>query len=445
METYHLGEEVLMEHAAMALCNAALNAVPSGGNVLIVCGPGNNGADGIACARMLQGKVDATVYLPYGTKSPMAKLQLKRAEALHVKRANAIVPADVVVDALFGSGIRPLDAKGEACVGAINALGAYTIACDIPTGLGVGSVVVRADKTVTMGALKTPLFLEEAKATTGEIEVADLGVARHLYEVPSKLNVLEKTDMCLPYRTDPGTHKGHFGHVAVVLGEKEGAAVLAATAAFAFGAGLVSVVGEANLPPHIMKASTLPENISAIVIGMGLGKALEKAEREALLLRSKIPVVVDADLCYDPIMQAVLSVNKPIVVTPHPKEFQTLLVHCGMGEHSVEEIQANRISLAQTFSEAFQCVLVLKGVHTLVAYRGEVMLSPFGSPALSKGGSGDVLSGLIGALLAQGYHAKEAAISAVLAHGLAAQAFNKNAYALTPQALIKGITCLKSE
>lgn len=442
-EVFGLSEEILMEHAALALCKAVLEKPLI--SVLIVCGPGNNGADGLACARLLCGVCEVKVLLPLGVKSPLAKLQYARAKALHVKVIEKVEAADVVVDALFGSGqTRPLEEPMVALIETLNTLDARKIACDIPTGLGVGVGVFQADVTVAMGALKEALFLESAKGVVGKIVVAELGVPRYMYEIPSKTHVLSVQDMHLPHRTNPVSHKGDFGHVLVVGGEKEGAGILAAMAAFSFGAGLVSYFGEASLPPRLMKTATLPPKATAIVAGMGLGEALEEATLKTLLVESTCAMVADADVCDMPLAQTLYAHEKPVVFTPHPKEFCALMKRVGLGDMDVETVQANRLALARQFSLGSKGVLVLKGVHTLVAHKGEVYLCPFGSPALSKGGSGDVLAGMIGALLAQGYAPKEAAITAVLAHALAAEAYEGNTYALTPERLIEGVACLKN-
>ena len=441
-EVFSLSEEVLMEHAALALKEAVFQRIPRGETVLFLCGPGNNGADGLACARLLLGEYNVQVALPFGAKSPLAKVQKRRLEALHVKVQSTVAGAECVVDALFGSGQRALGGEAEALIRQLNAMDGVKIACDIPTGLGLGGEVFRADCTVTMGALKQVLFGEEAKAFVGTLVVAELGLPRKQYETCANLWLLEAEDMRLPHRNNPCSHKGHFGHVVTVAGEKEGASLIAADAAFAFGAGLVSVLGGSTLPMHVMGASALPHNASAIVAGMGLGQRWSNAALEEMLLPHLVPVVADADLCYLPVAKKLFDSNKPVVFTPHPKEFQGLLVTLGQERREVEEIQRHRVELLRSLSEQTCSVLVLKGVHTLIAQGGQVYLSPFGCASLSTGGSGDVLAGLIGALLAQGYEPKEAAISAVLAHGLAAQRFGGNSYALTPQALIEGIKCL---
>ena len=443
-----LSEDILMENAARSLCDCVKAVYNENDRVLILCGPGNNGADGIACARMLVGFCDVAILLPHGVKSKMAKVQLKRAEAVGVEIIEELAPADIYVDALFGSGLaRELDTLTEDIVHWVNAVDGKKIACDIPSGIDlkgvVKSVAFKADTTLTMGALKTALYTDRAKDYVGHIIVSDLGVHHSVYEEESHTWLLETSDLALPLRNSSDVNKGSFGHLAVVCGEKKGASILAALAGSAFGAGLVSIIGEdKNIPLHLMQSTHLPENCTAVVAGMGLGDEAEEAQLYELLLNHIHPVVIDADLCYTPLITELLIAEKPVVFTPHPKEFSALLNIGGLGSYSVEEIQHNRFTLAQEFTARFDKILVLKGANTIIAYKEELYVCDLGTPALAKGGSGDVLAGMIGALLAQGKHPKDAAIQAVLAHALSAKRFEKHTYALQPQDIIEGIKCL---
>ena len=137
-----------------------------------------------------------------------------------------------------------------------------------------------------------------------------------------------------------------------------------------------------------------------------------------------------------------LEKNENLVLTPHPKEFASLLNLAGLGDFSIKDVQANRFDLARKWSKKFNSVLVLKGANTIISYKGKIFISNFGSSVLSKAGSGDALAGIIGGLLAQNYSPLEAAISGVLAHSLSALNFKKNSYALTPNDIIEGIKCL---
>jgi len=371
----------------------------------------------------------------------MAILQKKRAKAVGVKIIDKLDTSyDVVVDALFGSGLnRPLDKKNQDLITILNKMDAYKLSCDIPSGLNLDNEAFIADKTITMGAHKEALYHDGAKDFVGEIVCVDLGVGASLYENESNTYLLEKKDMQLPHRLLQNTHKGHFGHLAVISGEKQGAAVLAAKAATAFGAGLVSVVGTlpSNLPHDIMSAETLPQNTTAICIGMGLGKYYDDT-----YLSPHVPLLIDADMFYNPIMIEILK-RENIVLTPHPKEFISLLKMTDIADISIETLQKERFIYTRMFAQKYpKTTLLLKGANTLIAQNNQLYIQPFGTNALSKGGSGDVLTGLIASLLAQGYTPLNGAITGSLAHAFSAKNFDKNAYALSPDDLIKGVTCL---
>lgn len=446
-ESYHLSEDLLMEHAALGLKNALLKDAKS---ILIVAGPGNNGADGIALSRMIVGDLKVSLYLPYGAKSEMAKLQLKRAESVGVDIVDTLHAVDVIVDALFGSGLsKPLDAKAVEIIETLNSYVGYKIACDIPTGIDIEGkikeVAFIADITITMGALKEALYSDDAKDFVGKIKCVDLGVSHKLYESDCKTYLLEKKDMKLPHRKFKNCHKGNFGYLSVVAGKKQGAGVITAKAAYAFGAGLVTVIENEpyTVPYELMSSTTLPHNNTAVCIGMGLGNQFDDDCLSKFLLRHDLPILIDADLFYRDILVEVLEKKNNLVLTPHPKEFASLLKMTNLAEVSVQEIQENRFKYIRVFNAKYpKVVLVLKGANTLIAYEEDVYIQRFGSNVLSKGGSGDVLGGLIGALLAQGYEPLEAAITATLAHAFSAKSFKKNSYALTPENLIEGVKCL---
>ncbi len=444
-DSYQLPEDILMEHAAHALTRHIQKRCKKGAKILIVAGPGNNGGDGIACARQLLGEYDVHLFIPHGARSAMCRLQLERFYACGGELCDDIGDADVVVDALFGSGLsKPLRQESIHLLHRLQQLRAYKIACDIPSGIDEKGnplpIAFKADVTITMGALKLALFMDNAKDYVGEVEVADLGVSRGLYEEASNYKLLESGDLIPPYRDRQNSNKGDFGHLALIAGEKEGAAIMAAQAALRYGAGLVTVVTHEriNVPYEIMHASHLPAKATAIAVGMGLGLEYSDEDLEEFLARD-LPLVVDADLFYSKKIVEILQRDR-VVLTPHPKEFVSLLALCGIGEYSVDEVQRARADLALEFARKFPAaVLVLKGANPIIA-RGEALfVNPLGSNALAKGGSGDVLTGLIGALLAQGYEPLEAAIQGSLAHTIASQKVDKANYALAPSDLIEAV------
>lgn len=441
-----LTEDLLMEHAAQSMASYIQQHHADKQSVLIVCGGGNNGADGLALARLLHKRFEVLLYCAIEPRSDMAKLQYKRVERLGIKPITEIIDADIVVDCLFGSGLnREISEEKQKLLQAMNALQAVKIACDIPSGINMKGqlcgAVFEADMTITMGALKTALYSDCAKNYVGHIEVADLGVQRAEYELDSKIHVLEASDLELPIRSQQDAHKGSYGHLHVVAGDKCGAAIMAAQAASCFGTGLVTIVSHKELfvPYHLMQSKTISENCSALAIGMGMG------ERNANALRSWLakpfPKVIDADMFYEPVLIEFLKDDT--VLTPHPKEFCSLLKLAGIASIDTKTLQQNRLHYAQLFCEKYpDVVLLLKGANVIIGKHHHFYINPLGTVALSKGGSGDVLTGMIAALLAQSYNPLKATINASLAHSLAARNYDKHNYALTPNDLIEGIKTL---
>ncbi|MDD2265691.1 NAD(P)H-hydrate dehydratase [Sulfuricurvum sp.] len=448
IETFALSEEVMMEHAANTIAQLIRSRFTPHSSLLIVCGSGNNGADGLALARLLEGEYRVTVHLPLGASSPLAHLQRERIESLGMKHSSVEGDYDIIVDALFGSGLnRPLGPSAVEIIEQMNSMSGAKIACDVPSGLypdgTFGNSVFDADITVTMGGLKRSLFSDSAKEITGEILVANLGVPRHFYETESSWKLLETTDLNLPHRTHASTHKGSYGHLSVVCGEKIGASVIAASAALRFGTGLVSIISNENvtIPHELMQSHSLPSGTTAIALGMGLGEEFCDDELSQLLDNTH-PMILDADIFYHPIFPDLLK-RPNIVLTPHPKEFTQILRLTGIADIDVNTLQNDRFGYVEQFCAVYpNTVLVLKGSNVIIG-AGEVFyINPHGTVALAKGGSGDVLSGLIGALLAQGYSPLDAAIQGSLAHTIAAKHFEKNNYALTPFDLIERICIL---
>lgn len=444
-QTYHLSEDILMEHAANAMAEYIKVRFPKGVRVLAVCGSGNNGADAMACARILHGDYKVKILHAKPPKSHMAILQAKRAEALGVPTCQGLEPCDVLIDALVGTGFDgAFPPELQTLLQNAASFNSFVLACDIPSGLRKNGThakeTLKADATITMGALKTSLFSDAAKEVVGEISVANLGIARSFYEGESNRFLLDLQDMQLPYRDAKSTHKGSFGHLALALGEKSGAGILSAKAALRFGAGLVSLVGyeQKEIPHTIMYSHELPKNATALALGMGLGNEFSDEEIDAFL-DNELPLVADADIFGMPKVLDLLK-RKNIVLTPHPKEFTSLLKQTQLADVSVEELQNDRFFYAELFSKNYpDAVLLLKGANVIIAGEGRSYVNPHGKPSLAKGGSGDVLSGMIGALLAQGYTPLQAALNASLAHAKLAQNYRGADFSLTPEELIEGL------
>jgi hydroxyethylthiazole kinase-like uncharacterized protein yjeF len=445
-EEFKLTEDILMEHAAYEMALEIYKRFKKGSVINIVAGPGNNGADGITLARILLGDYEVNLYLPLGAKSQMAKLQLERFKAIGGKIEEKFKKPDCIVDAIFGSGLkRDLSEELINLIRKMNKIDAFKLSCDVPTGIddngNLRPIAFRADLTVTMRAEKLSLYSDTAKDYVGNIKVANLGVSFSKYKGKTPYFVLEKEDLILPIRQTQNTHKRSYGHLGVLVGDKKGAGIIAASAALNFGAGLVSVVAHENIEiPYELMLSNKIENFTALAFGMGLNNHFDDELEN--IAKLDIPMVIDADMFYKNIITQFLE--KRVVLTPHPKEFASLLKITGIGDYSVKEIQENRFALAMEFSKKYpDVVLLLKGANKIIAYKKQLYIDPLGSVALAKGGSGDVLAGMIGALLAQGQHPLKATIHAALAHSIAGN-YTPN-YALTPMKIIKRLEELERD
>ena len=287
-------------------------------------------------------------------------------------------------------------------------------------------------------------------------EVGELSCSKPEYYRNGDLILLQESDMKLPTRVVQNVNKGSFGHVSVVMGEKPGAGIIAATAAFAFGAGLVTLVCKARpvcCPYELMDSPAPPAATNALALGMGLGVPPSGVPGEGsqaawalawLDAHPDVTCVFDADILKYKGIEALIQGRKKVVLTPHPKEFATLLCLCGMGDYDVGYVVENRFALVRAFCAKYpHAVLLLKGANSLIAQGVKVSVNTFGSSCLAKGGSGDVLAGLVAALLAQGYGAYEAAVSASLAHALASRRV-KCSYGMTPFELIEKVKELET-
>ena len=476
--SYGLSEEIMMENAAMALEFAVRNPYPISGDrrqpqkILILCGGGNNGADGYTLSRRLRFDYDVSIIQFFEPKTNLCKLQAERAEKCgvrFVKREDLsfydLRFTDIIVDCVFGSGFHGnLDEKTHGALNDMNLCECFKIACDVPSGLREDGTVAEgafiADLTVTMGALKTCLYSDMAKDIIGTVKCAELGVNRRLYENSSNSSfvkgmLLEESDLHLPHRSLCNVNKGSFGHVAIASGEKQGAAAIAGSAALRFGAGLVTLVHKhsskkgLDIFPELMVSSDIPEKAMVIALGMGLGfnEDIYQFYFDYILSHGNIKCVIDADACYASGLKTFLEKKeKGVILTPHPKEFQAILKNCGFGDFSVEECVLNRLDLVERFCKKFpKKTLILKGANSVIAhydgYKYKMFINPFGRPCLAKAGSGDVLSGMVAALLAQQRKPLDAAITASLAHSLASCKI-KCDFAMTPYDLMQTLAQL---
>jgi hydroxyethylthiazole kinase-like uncharacterized protein yjeF len=426
--------------AAAAWIDARFGA---GRSVLVVCGPGNNGGDGYACARELAARGHAVECVALAesvtddARAARAAWQADGGRVLHELPADR--RCDVVVDALFGIGLaRPLAGRYFDAVRWIEAQAALVVALDVPSGLDadrgiwVGGVAgVHACATCTFLGAKPGLYTADGCDAAGEVFVDALGV-----DAPEAEGALVHPDQfeTLLARRPRNTHKGSFGSVAVVGGGlgMVGAPLLAARAALRLGAGRVYVdcIGAPDLrfdpaQPELMfrRLASLAE-VDAIVVGCGLGTDDAAAAALAAAFERSVPLVVDADALNllagrappDLIRGGVLEAHAAgRVLTPHPLEAARLL---GATAH---EVQADRVAAARALARQTASIVVLKGAGTVIAHpAGRWWINPTGGPALATAGTGDVLAGMIGAFIAQGIEPIQAALAAAWLHGRAA-------------------------
>jgi ADP-dependent NAD(P)H-hydrate dehydratase / NAD(P)H-hydrate epimerase len=464
IERLGLPSLVLMESAAAAVTEVVVVRFPEAERVTIVCGPGNNGGDGLAVARQLRCRgFDAEVALVATRRSLSgdAAVQLKLARnfgvPIHDCTTNTEAcldrlcgDADVVVDALFGTGLdRPLTGRWARAVRAINAAGVPVVAVDIPSGLqgsfaGVPEDAVEAAVTVTFAVPKIAHVLPPACWRCGEVAVADIGIPPWVVERGVKLALLEAEDVrgWLPSRPRD-SHKGRFGHLLVVAGRegRAGAAALAARAAVVLGSGLVTVATVRaavrpiqSLVPEAM-VDPLPADENGVATGEGIEASLAKATAVAvgpglglgdgprkllatILEKWRGPLLLDADALslLAGRLGKLRGRDVPAVLTPHPAELGRLL---GI---STEEVTGDRLGAALAAARKGAAVVLAKGSRTVIAGgQGWSLINPTGTPGLASGGAGDVLTGAVGAFLAQRVPPKEAAAAGAWLHGRAAE------------------------
>ncbi|OCR04800.1 bifunctional ADP-dependent (S)-NAD(P)H-hydrate dehydratase/NAD(P)H-hydrate epimerase [Helicobacter pullorum] len=465
-QDFLLPSEILMENAARGMAEFICSQFDKHSKILLVCGSGDNGADCLALARMLAGKYSLGIFLPLGIKSSLCQLQYERLkkvslcceiEFLSTLDNSTLAQFNLIIDGIFGIGFKgQLADELKSLIALLNQSCATKIACDIPSGIDKSgnscilddkAFAFKADFTLTMGALKTALFSDLAKDFVGEIHCIELGISQQIFSTDSSFRLLESQDFKAPKRKLQNCNKGSFGHLSIFGGEKSGASILAALSGFKIGAGLVSIISQTpppNLPYEIMHSCFIPSNTTAILLGMGFGKETP-LPLESLQNFKEIPLLLDADIFYHKDFQNLTQNFNNLILTPHPKEFQTILKTLCHQEISTQEIQKNRISLALEFSQKYPNItLILKGANSIIAKNGEIFINPLGSNALAKGGSGDVLAGMIGGFLAQSYSPLESCIQGTLAHSLCANNFCKKSadFSLSPLDLITQIRYL---
>ena len=468
MDRFAIPGLILMENAGLQVVRyiESLRTGPWRGRVVICCGRGNNGGDGFVIARHLARLGYRPAVWAMGPLSAYSgdaavnyEILLKQGYPVsqvterNPQEMQELGEEDIIVDALLGTGLKK-DVSGlfAAMIGAINESRAPVLAVDIPSGVCADSgkimgTAVKAQHTVTFALPKRGLLLYPGAACAGRVVAAEIGIPAQLTADPAVQENLitgSYVQARLPLRP-PQSHKGTYGRLLLLAGAPgmSGAAVLAAEAALRGGAGLVYLGAAPELRPVLeakLKEVIIRElpgdgngNLDAGAFprireearfcqAMAVGPGMDPGPAALVLLQQileelNLPLVIDAGglvaLARKP---SLLAGKKPtLVLTPHPGEMSQLL---GM---AVGEVQGNRWELAARQARQWGCVLVLKGAHTAVGLpTGELYVNPTGNAALATAGSGDLLTGLIAALLAQGLPAEDAAIAGVYLHGLAA-------------------------
>lgn len=445
IEDCGIGGEVLMERAGAAAYETIRTIWPGAKNICVVTGGGNNAGDGYVIARLLN-EAGSTVTVNFvvppdklrGDASQAAEKFIKtRAPVIQYTSGN-LQKFDLIIDALLGTGLdRRVEGKMQTVIEEVNKVNVPVFSIDIPSGLhadtgqllGIG---VRADATITFIGLKQGLFTGEGPACTGQIFFNDLQVPDHVYEniIPSAQRMDIDVQKKLLKKRSRSAHKGNFGHVLVVGGEKgfTGAVRMAAEAAGRVGAGLVSIATRSQhaasisvTRPEIMahgvenesQLSVLLDKANVIAIGPGLGQSEWSQMLLSRTLESKLPTVIDADalnlLAAEPVRK------KNWILTPHPGE-AARMIDC-----KSSDIQNDRFAAIRKLQEKYGGVIVLKGSGTLVIDTDQqIAICSAGNPGMATGGMGDVLTGVIAGLVAQGFHISDAARLGVTIHATAA-------------------------
>lgn len=447
--------ETLMENAGAAVAAAVTEKMDvTGKKTVILCGKGNNGGDGFVAARLLAAEgAKVTVVLMQGAPaSDLAKQAYDKMgrgiEIIMYRTAGgAVDAADVIIDAVFGfsfhgrlpSVMEPLFAR------AAENKKAFHISVDIPSGAvcdtgAVEGACFKADLTVTFTAMKPAGVVYPAAGFGGMTVVRQVGIKEeHLEMLPCDTESVLLGNICPLFpKRDPEGHKGTYGRLLMICGSvgMAGACIMAARAALRSGVGLLNIAIPHALYPIL--APAVPEAIftlydpteapgeavldaidkaSACLVGCGLGTAPYAAKLvDAVLENAHGTVVLDADalniLAKTP--EKLLVPQAPVIITPHPGEM------CRLNGRTMAELRADRLQTARVFAQTYRVITVLKGAGTIIAApSGETRVNTTGNPGMAKGGSGDVLAGITGALCAQNMQPFEAAYSAVCIHGAA--------------------------
>ncbi len=469
----------LMERASLAVFDEILPLINPAKTIYIFAGPGNNGGDALALARMLLLRgIKPVVYVVSsdGTLSANClsnKERFKRLYHLYCIRETSEMPVieekSIIIDGLFGSGLnRPLKGIFEKIIHLINDSACKIFSIDLPSGMFVEDNtnnnpqnIIKADHVITFRPPKLSLLFPESNNYCKKLTIIDIGLsAQALEEEPTDYFMTEAADMAkILRRRDKFSHKGNFGKVMLIAGSKGkmGAAVLAAKACLHTGAGLLTMhipacgtdIMQISIPEAMVSADTENNHISRLIddienytIGTGCGIGMHPDTKKALaklLENGRKPMVIDADALNLISSDNNLKYNIPpkSILTPHPAEFERLI-----GEHCASGYE--RLQHARQFAQKFDLYILLKGAFTaIVTPERTVYFNPTGNPGMATGGSGDALTGILTSLLAQGYTPLNTALLGTYLHGLAGDlaAKKRTQYSMLPSDLIDNLGC----
>ncbi|MGA2516293.1 MAG: NAD(P)H-hydrate dehydratase [Thermodesulfobacteriota bacterium] len=470
IETYRIPGIVLMENAGRGAAEVISDTFPDIRNkkIAIIAGKGNNGGDGFVIARYLLNRgVSVRAYLltdPKGLRGDAETnftiFHRMKGEVVpvpsskdYIKVKRDIEKFDILIDGIFGTGL-DAEVRGyyREVIDHLNTIQKPMVAIDIPSGLDADTgkplgTAIRAFLTITFGLPKIGHLIPPGIDYVGKVKVIDIGIPRRLVEeerIPTYLLEKEEIQKWLSVPRNPNTHKGDYGHLLVIAGSvgKTGAAAMASQAALRVGAGLVTLalpkslnaVMEIKLTevmteplPETAKQTLslrafgtivrLCENKKAVVIGPGLGTFKETQSLVLKLIKTlDLPIILDADgltaLATQP--KTLPIKNRSFILTPHPGEMARLI------RSQTKEVLEDRVGLSRNFSQSQHVHLVLKGHPTLITTpKGEVFINPTGNAGMASGGTGDVLTGMIGGLVCQGFDILTSVQIAVYIHGLA--------------------------
>lgn len=464
----------LMERAAQAIFEAYAKSFDLQRPVLIVAGPGNNGGDALALARILVWvKSDVRVLLLHNGKlsadceTNLRQLRNLKAEIITEITDSFVFPninkETVIVDGIFGSGLsRPAEGIFAEAIDHINRSGCEVLSIDVPSGLNgelnpdISVPIVKATRTFTLQFPKLAFLLPETSIFAGNWSVLDIGIhPEAISQTETRYFYIKKKDIQPKIKIrEKFSHKGTYGHVLIFAGSRDmaGAAVLSSEAALRSGAGLATVhsascnriILQTAVPEVIFESDNNEHCISefrdltkfnAIAIGPGIGQTSETPSfLKNILSAYSNPVVLDADALN------IIAANNELlhlipensILTPHPKEFERLF---GKSTNSYDRLQK-----ASTIAQTHKIIIILKGAHTQIFMPdGKIYFNSTGNAGMATAGSGDVLTGIMAGLLAQGYQPQDAALTGVFLHGLAADLIPETEETMLASDIIRGL------